>query len=172
MKLTNYFLKKKIATLAAEAPRRKHGSCSLREAKDVLVMYDAADAAEMKSLLDALAKEKLNVHACIYGAPSDRTKAPDGALFVDPNKLSVLGFPKPSVVTACHAIPADLLIDLTSSASLPMHYLMLQHPSPFKIGLKYGRQTLHDFSICVTDRKNISQLSEILLHYLKDIHTK
>lgn len=169
---TNYFIKRKIQSLAAEAPLRKHASCSLNEAAHILVMYDAAESEQVKPLIVRLKQLKVQVHTCVYCAGLLPEGLPDDALIVDKNKLSVFGFPDATLTETFKAIPADILIDLTAPSDYPMHYLMLLHPSLFKAGFKYSEQSLHDLSVSITDRKDIRQLSDLLLHYLETIHTK
>ena len=43
MRLTNYFIKKKVQSLASGAAGRKHEFCALEDADHILVLYQAND---------------------------------------------------------------------------------------------------------------------------------
>ena len=43
MRLTNYFIKKKVQSLASGAASRKHEFCTLEDAGHILVLYQAKD---------------------------------------------------------------------------------------------------------------------------------
>ena len=43
MRLTNYFIKKKVQSLASGAAGRKHEFCALEDAGHILVLYQAND---------------------------------------------------------------------------------------------------------------------------------
>ena len=45
MRLTNYFIKKKVQSLASGAAGRKHEFCALEDAGHILVLYQANDRA-------------------------------------------------------------------------------------------------------------------------------
>ena len=54
MRLTNYFIKKKVQSLAFGAASRKHGFCSLEDAGHILVLYQADDHELVEPCLEVL----------------------------------------------------------------------------------------------------------------------
>ena len=57
MRLTNYFIKKKVQSLAFGAASRKHGFCSLEDAGHILVLYQADDHELVEPCLEVLRKK-------------------------------------------------------------------------------------------------------------------
>ena len=145
MRLTNYFIKKKVQSLASGAAGRKHEFCALEDAGHILVLYQANDRELVEPCLDVLRKKNKKVQACVY----------------------VTGDPE-----ADASVKADILIDLTRPDCYPMQYLMLQHPCRFKVGVKHADIDLYDLSISVTEREDIKHLFEHILFYLQAIRSK
>ena len=54
MRLTNYFIKKKVQSLASGAAGRKHEFCALEDAGHILVLYQANDRELVEPCLDVL----------------------------------------------------------------------------------------------------------------------
>ena len=65
MRLTNYFIKKKVQSLASEAASRKHEFCTLEDAGHILVLYQANDHELVKPCLDVLRKKNKKVQAAV-----------------------------------------------------------------------------------------------------------
>lgn len=57
MRLTNYFIKKKVQSLASGAAGRKHEFCALEDAGHILVLYQANDRELVEPCLDVLRKK-------------------------------------------------------------------------------------------------------------------
>ena len=66
MRLTNYFIKKKVQSLASGAAGRKHEFCALEDAGHILVLYQANDRELVEPCLDVLRKKNKKVQACVY----------------------------------------------------------------------------------------------------------
>ena len=66
MKLTDYFIKKKVHSLAIEAKSRKHESCALENANQILFLCEAGDQETLRPLLEQLRKMKKNVLSCVF----------------------------------------------------------------------------------------------------------
>lgn len=66
MRLTNYFIKKKVQSLASGAASRKHEFCTLEDAGHILVLYQANDSELVEPCLDVLRKKNKKVQACVY----------------------------------------------------------------------------------------------------------
>lgn len=173
MKLTNYFIKKKVQQLASGIRLRKHEFCTLEDAKHILVLFHADDWDMVKPGLEILRQQRKTVDACVYLAGEAVPEMEPSYLIVDTKKdLDVWNCPKDTVVNNCNALKADILIDLTHANNYPMQYLMLQHPCHFKVGLKQDGIDLYDLAILVTERDNIKQLFEHILFYLRSIRSK
>lgn len=61
MRLTNYFIKKKVQSLASGAAGRKHEFCALEDAGHILVLYQANDRELVEPCLDVLHKKNKKV---------------------------------------------------------------------------------------------------------------
>lgn len=85
--------------------------------------------------------------------------------------LNVWGFPSEATRRAVDALPADLLIDLTRRHCYAMQYLVLRHPSRFKVGPKRVGFDLYDLSIVPVDRDDTAYLFDQILFYLQAIHS-
>ena len=75
MRLTNYFIKKKVQSLASGAAGRKHEFCALEDAGHILVLYQANDRELVEPCLDVLRKKNKKVQACVY-VPAIRRQMP------------------------------------------------------------------------------------------------
>lgn len=173
MRLTNYFIKKKVQSLAFGAASRKHGFCSLEDAGHILVLYQADDHELVEPCLEVLRKKNKKVQTCVYvsGDPLPEMVAPYTPIHAtkDVNTWQV---PTDAVLEQFKTIKADILIDLTRPDCYPMQYLMLQHPCGFKVGVKNAGIDLYDLSISVTEREDIKHLFEHILFYLQAIRSK
>ena len=173
MRLTNYFIKKKVQSLASEAASRKHEFCTLEDAGHILILYQANDHELVKPCLDVLRKKNKKVQACVYvsGDPAPETDA--SCIPVHAGKdVNIWQVPSDAVLKRFKTIEADILIDLTRPDCYPMQYLMLQHPCKFKVGVKHADFDLYDLSISVTEREDIKHLFEHILFYLQAIRSK
>lgn len=185
MILTNYFLRKKINSLAGISRMREGYYRSFQEIRHILVFYDLRDREAIAGGLQSLRKLHKEVRGCVLVSsmppcPSD-ADTPSGAGADSPKEdypvslaksLNLWGFPSEAVRREIDALPADVLIDLTRRHCFPMQYLVWQHPSPFKAGPKRDGLDLYDLSILPADRDDISSLFEQILFYLRSIHAK
>lgn len=171
MKLTDFFIKKKINNLIQHSPGRKHESRPLSKINHVMIMYQDTSRKAILPVIDFFRQEKKQLTECIYlSAHGSDEKLPKEALLFDPvRQTNPLYYPHTELVKKFLALPADLLIDLTPANCYLMHYLMLQHPCPFKVGIKYGEQTMHDLSLSITDNKDMPELARQLLFYLQSV---
>ncbi|WP_165154916.1 hypothetical protein [Parabacteroides sp. ZJ-118] len=171
MRLTDYFIKKRVCALAALAAGRRHASRPLDDARRVLVLYEAADAARVEPCLARLREGGQAVETCVYvtGGPE-----PDSSCLAVHAKrdVSLWQFPSDALLERFKAVEADILIDLTRPGCYPMLYLMLQHPCGFKVGAKQEGIDLYDLSISLTVREDIGRLFEHILFYLRAIRSK
>lgn len=171
MRLTNYFIKKKVQSLASGAAGRKHEFCALEDAGHILVLYQANDRELVEPCLDVLRKKNKKVQACVYVTGDPEADA--SCIPVHAKKdVNVWQVPSDVVLERFKTVKADILIDLTRPDCYPMQYLMLQHPCKFKVGVKHADFDLYDLSISVTEREDIKHLFEHILFYLQAIRSK
>jgi hypothetical protein len=85
--------------------------------------------------------------------------------------VNIWGIPEKSIQKQFYNLPADLIIDFSGENSLPMYYMLLQHPSTFKTGMKRNENPAYDFSIIPPPEKNndLHYLFDQLLNYLQSI---
>lgn len=173
MKLTHYFLKKKVYSLAAKAATRKHHFCTLKDAVSILVLYDAKNREVVEPCLETLRMMHKKVFSCVYVENEILSDLDNSYLSVSARKdLNVWYFPNEPTLLAVNRIKADLIIDLTNKENYVMQYLLLQHACPFKVGTKHTELDLYDLAISVTDRNDIKYLFGHILFYLQTICSK
>ena len=173
MRLTNYFIKKKVQSLASGAANRKHEFCTLEDAGHILVLYQVDDHEFVEPCLEKLRKMHKKVEACVYvsGSTLPEMKASYTAVHAKKD-LDTWQTPSDAIVEQLETVRADILIDLTRSDCYPMQYIMLQHPCRFKVGVKRADIDLYDLSISLTEREDIKHLFDHILFYLQAIRSK
>lgn len=173
MKLTHYFIKKKVQYLASKASTRKHRFCTLKEANHILALFHVNDLAVVEPCLETLRMLHKKVSACVYVPGDTVPQMNDSYKVIHVKKdLDAWYSPKETVVNECKAMKADILIDLTRPGCYPMQYLMLQHPCQFKVGVKHESMDLYDLAISITERGDINHLFGHILFYLQTIRSK
>ena len=172
MMLTNYFIKKKTEEFAILASTRKHCFRSLESINNVLVLFCADDYDEVKPCIDKLRSMNKMVNTCIFTSKEVHGIDDFSLLVQAKNDLDWRGIPSEKLCQQLNAYSSDLLIDLTKKTNYPMHYLLLQHPCAFKVGIKRSELDLYDFSISATEKSEISYLFEQILFYLQVIRSK
>lgn len=173
MKLTNYFLKKKIRSMAGAASARDHQYCPLQEAGSILLVYDQQDRELAEMWVKQLSGFNKQVNRCVYDT-SRNPEQEESPYFkinsaTDTNALEI---PKEDIVINFNRIPADILIDLSRSSAHVMHYLVLNHPSRFKVGRKHSSFSMHDLVISMTEEEDVNLLFGHILFYLQTIRSK
>lgn len=173
MKLTSYFIKKKVQHLSSAPTTRKHEFCTLKEAGHILVLYHAEDSKEVEPCLETLRMLHKEVHTCVYVQGNTIPEIDESCILIQESKdLDTWYIPKEDSVDKLKAVKADILIDLTRTDCYPMQCLMLQHPCCFKVGMKHEGVDLYDLSISVTEHKDIKHLFGHILFYLQTIRSK
>lgn len=173
MRITDYFIKKKIQRLVRKSLQRKRDFLTLKEAHTILVFYNLKDQEDIEPGLETLRMMHKKVLACVYVPNVLPAEVPEFYTPVFAMKdINFLGFPSESVAKQVESIKADILIDLTRRGNHVMKYLMLRNQSPFKVGLKQNDQDYYDLAIAVTDRDDIMYLFGQIIFYLKTIRTK
>ena len=158
MRLTDYFIKKKVQSLAFGAACRKHESRALEDVSHILVLYQANDHELAESCLNVLRRKNKWVQACVYVSGESTPEMNASYVQIHAGKdVNIWQVPFRSVLDRFKAIKADLLIDLTPPDCYPMQYLMLH---------------LYDLSISVTEREDIKYLFGHILFYLEAIRSK
>lgn len=179
MILTNYFLKKKIRRLAGGRSERAGYYRTFQDVQHILVFYDVRDSEPVAACVESLRKLHKEVIGCMLvpsGSPSSSSSdAGTSAFSADypvslAKSLNIWGFPSDTVRREIDALPADLLIDLTRRHCYAMQYLVLRHPSPFKVGPKREGLELYDLSILLAERDDTAYLFKQILFYLQSIH--
>lgn len=183
MILTNYFIKKKINRLSGLSPKRACYYRAFQDVRHILVFYDVRDREPVGACLEKLRKLRKEVRGCVLvsspsaaasfaGASSGAAGGVSADYPVSLSKsLNLWGFPSEAVRREIDALPADLLIDLTRRHCYAMQYLVLRHPSRFKVGPKRDSLDFYDLSILPTDRDDTAYLFDQILFYLQSIHS-
>ena len=172
MVLTNYFLKKEIQKLICNASERPHQYRSMNDIRHIFFICDSKDWDIIRSCIEKLKVMNKTVHTAIIAtSQNDVPTWYSNYLLVRADKdVNLLGFPEKSLQKQFYDVPADLLIDFTSSQSSPLYYMLLKHPSTFKAGIKYSKDSAHDFSIIPPeDNSTLAYLFDELINYLTTI---
>ena len=173
MKLTDYFIKKRVQALQKKAVNRKRKSCSWEEAKHIWVLYEAEEQEQILSFLEQLGKQKKKVHTCVFVAEKNLPEFPDSVRVIHAlTDLNLFNIPSKEVLKSFIEQKADILIDLTRTQNHPMKYLMLQHPCSNKVGIKDSEVDLYDLSISVASRDDLKQMCKHILFYLQAIRSE
>lgn len=173
MKPTNYFIRKKVKALAGRSDRRQSRFCSLSEARQVLVLFNVEDREAVEPCLATLRKLNKNIRTCVYVSADTVPDMSSSSLVIHTKKdLDMWYVPKEEIRKEFNACSADILIDLTTGNNYVMQYLLLQHPSLFKVGARSNDLDLYDLTISVTEATDIKHIFEHILFYLQTIRSK
>ncbi|WP_304252388.1 hypothetical protein [Parabacteroides gordonii] len=172
MKLTNHFIRKKVKDLAGAKKRRSY-FCTLKDARHIMVLFDAEDRDAVEPCLETLRMMHKRINVCAYVA-GDVAPGMDPAYMVIHGKtdLGLLSIPKDEIRKKFCACEADILIDLTHGNNYVMQYLLLQHPGTFKVGARSSELDLYDLTISVTEEADIKHIFGHILFYLQTIRSK
>ncbi|MDR3129883.1 MAG: hypothetical protein LBU03_06580 [Tannerellaceae bacterium] len=173
MILTDFFIRRSVRKLTRNSSVRPHHFCPLDKAKHILLLCEMHDLLTAEHCLQTLAQLGKTVIIVIHIPPDKYQDWKEREPFFavrDKEHLSRWGFPSPEVSRSVTAFPADILIDLSNLDSYVIRYLMLQHPSTFKIGLKRPVDPdMYDFSITFDEDNTKKQLFDVILYYLRTI---
>ena len=175
MILTNYFLKKEIQRLTDKASARPHQYRSIDDVKNILFICNSKDWDTGRHCVEKLKSMKKVVNTAIYAQTEKDvpTWYSNYLLLRADRDVNLWGFPDKSIQKQFVHLPADLLLDFSGEESSAMYYLLLQHPSTFKAGIKRSENSVYDFSIIPPEgKKDFQYLFDQLLNYLKAIMSK
>ena len=173
MKLTDYFIKKRVLALLKKKVERKRKSCSWEEAEHIWVIYEAEDQEQIQSFLEQLGKQKKKVQTCVFVSEKNLPEFSDSEMVIHALRdLNMFNIPSNETLKSFIEQKTDVLIDLTDTQNYPMKYLVLQHPCAYKVGIKDSDIDLYDLSISVETRENLKQICTYILFYLEAIRSK
>lgn len=171
---TNYFIKRKIQALASQASVRPRHSVSLDEARSLLVFYNEEDHDAVMAALEPFRKARKKVKTCVFVSSKgcdisfDEANIPVYAK----DSLNAWGFPTETLVGQVAEMEADILIDISQAGCYALQYIALNHPCPFKVGIKYPGQDWYDLALSITEKDDTRYLFEQILFYLRSLHGK
>jgi len=176
MILTNYFINKELDKLMHEAVERVHQYRSMNEIRNILVVCDNKDWDVARSCIEKLRAMGKTVNSAVY-SPSAKdvpTWYSNYLLLRADRDVNIFGFPEKTMQRQFNSLPADLIIDFSGEKSPAMYYLVLQHPSTFKAGIKRSDASVYDFAIIPNEDEEIDlkKMFEQLLNYLMTITSK
>lgn len=173
MRISNYFIKRKIENLAKKGNRTKTFK-SLDEIDRAIIFCNSSECKKIFSCVSRLEEMGKKMLVCSYGGLSGKeVNEGTSVLEVSPQKdLNFFGMPSSSIIKKLNDFKPDILIDLTSRVSYPMEYLFLACECDFKTGIKKKDHEHYDFSISVTESTDIDYLFNQIIFYLQTIRTK
>lgn len=173
MKLTDYFIKKRVLALLKNMANRKRKSCAWEEVEHIWVLYDAKEQERVQDFLKQLRKQKKKVHTCVFVSEKNLPEFSDSEMVIHALRdLNMFNIPSNETLKSFIEQKTDVLIDLTDTQNYPMKYLVLQHPCAYKVGIKDSDIDLYDLSISVETRENLKQICTYILFYLEAIRSK
>jgi hypothetical protein len=165
-----------MRSLTKAAASRQHCYRALNDVQYVLLLCEAKDWQTISPCINHLKAQGKTVHVCVYIRKNDETPIWDYAyLLVEAESdVDLWGFPKRNIRNQLNSLMVDMLIDFTGSEQTVMRYLMLQHPSTFKVGAKYpADENMYDLSIVMkNDARDIPFLFDQILNYLHAIRSR
>lgn len=172
MRLTNHIIRKKVKELAGKPKRQSH-FCSVEDARQILVLFDAEDRDVVEPCLATLRKQNKHIHAYVY-VSGDTVPEMDSSYSIIQAKtdLDMWYVPKAEIREKFCSCNADILIDLTRGNNYVMQYLLLLHPGTFKVGTRSSELDLYDLTISMTENVDIKHLFGHILFYLQTIRSK
>ena len=175
MILTNYFINKEIRKLTEKAVKRPHQYRSIGDIKNILFICNSKDWEAGRHCIEELKKMNMTVNTAIY-APTEKdvpTWYSNYLLLRADKDVDFWGFPEKNIQRQFNALPADLILDFSGEQAPAIYYLLLQHPSTFKAGVKRSENSVYDFSIIPPkDKDNLQYLFDQIINYLKIITSK
>lgn len=172
MKLTNHFIRKKVKALAGAKKRQSH-FCTLKDARHILVLFNAEDSEFVEPCLETLRMMHKHINVCMYVSGETVPEVDPSYMVIHAKTdLDMCYMPNNEVVKKFNARDADILIDLTRANNYVMQYLLLQHPGTFKAGARSSELDLYDLTISVTEKADIKHIFGHILFYLQTIRSK
>ena len=174
MVLTNFFLKTEIQKLIRIASERPHQYRSLDDIKNILFICDSRDWTIVRGCIEKLRSMNKTVNTAIFATSKKDvpTWYSNYLLLRADRDVNLFGFPEKILQKQFYHLPADLLIDFSSSQSSALYYMFLKHPSTFKAGIKHSEDSAYDLSIIPPEDKNtIPYLFDQLITYLNTIQS-
>jgi hypothetical protein len=172
MIITQYFLKREIGKLIAQAAERPHQYMSFGDISKILLICHAKDWDVCRTCIEKLKAMKKSVNTALY-APTEKDVpvwVSNYLLLRGDRDVNVWGYPLQSVQRPFLHLSADLIIDFAGEEALPMHYLFLKHAAAFKAGIKRSDNKIYDFAIIPPEENdNIPYLFHQIIDYLKTI---
>lgn len=173
MRLTNHFIRKKVKELAGQAEKRQSHFCTLKDARHILVLFDAGDSSVVEPCLETLRMMHKNINVCTYVSGDTVPEVNPSYMVVHAKTdLDMWYIPQDAILKKFCACDADILIDLTRGGNYVMQYLLLKHPGTFKVGARSSELDLYDLTISVTENADIKHIFGHILFYLQTIRSK
>lgn len=173
MRLTNHFIRKKVKALAGQSGKRQSNFCTLKDARHILVLFNAEDREVVEPCLKTLRTLNKNVNVYVYVSGETVPEMNPSYMVVHAKTdLDMWYMPTDEIQKKFCSCNADILIDLTQGTNYVMQYLLLKHPGTLKVGAKNGELDLYDLTISMTENADIKHLFEHILFYLQTISSK
>ena len=167
MILSYYFIRKRIQELLKHPQARRRRFFAWNEVKSLWIIYLQKDCAEVEACIAQLEAMGKEVH-CLVFAPDAQVSSTEkeAQLVCTKADMNLWAFPSEAIEKHFCADPCDMLLDLVPDEHLPLQYLELKHPAPFKIGIKKTSDGLYDCTLEVSKR-DIRYIFAQMLHYLQ-----
>ena len=175
MIISTYFIQRRVQELKRQAGNRPHRFCALPEARSLLLFYRASDQQEIEPCLETLRmmRKSVSVYRIGEGLGSTENTIPQAYQLDSSKDLDLWGFPTKAKLQELVGIPADIVIDLCRQENPLIQYLVLSHPSAFKVGTRrIDEEGVCDFSILASERNDLIYLFGQIIFYLQTIRSK
>jgi len=152
-------------------------ACGLSSANKLGILYDATDEANfevVRKLLFSLKQRIPEVKAMGYVDSKEYSNfhiQPLEFSFFCRKDLDWLGFPMEEAITEFCSENFDILVCLDMEEKIPLSYVKMKSNAGFKVGAYSDKNSgVLDMMVSLDDENaSIEELSEQILHYLKNI---
>jgi hypothetical protein len=174
------FLGSEVLKLKAKrAAKRRRRASNFSEIKSIGIIYDATDRNAYQSVVQyiRLLKEERK-HVATFGFINSKDKSQ----FLTPKlsdnyfsrfDINLLQLPKKEEIKSFIDEEFDLLIDLSTTTHLPLHYIFALSCARFKVSGNLAYQQEHgDLTIDISKQNTVEYLIIQLKHYLNLVNKK
>jgi hypothetical protein len=154
--------------------QRTKSTQTLAMAKTAIILYDALekdDYREIREFAAWLATYKIRISFIGYADTSHKVDGRFGAYDTILNRKScnLLQIPKSKHIRSALNTEFDMLFELYTKPSFPLHAISVVSNARFKAGLFQENHEHLDFMINLGAKSSVKELSASLRHYLSDL---
>jgi len=152
--------------------KREHTLRNIESMQNILIFFSYGDWREIYSIaleLEQMGKKVLMWTIHPHKKNTDNTIFPMNVKVIRQNELSLLKILSTSVVEEFKLLSYDTLIDMTTTHSNALKYLLVQNSSDFCVGISEPKQKVYDFIVLKEDDKSLKETYSQIKFYLSNV---